>query len=98
MNPPQPASSLEPLSDRMFSELLTEIRAVRSDLGAQIDRVHDSLDAHVRDEMGQYAQVQLQLREMRDDVIALKTKMGFLAAGVSAVVATFTAWVSKVFF
>lgn len=89
MNPP-----LEPLSDKMFSELLAEIRVVRQEIG----RVHDSLDAHVRDEMGQYAEVQHQLREMRDDVVSLKTKMGLLAGAVSAVVAAVTAWASRVFF
>ena len=89
MNPP-----LEPLSDVMFSELLAEIRVVRQEIG----RVHDSLDAHVKDEMGQYAAVQNQLREMRDDVVSLKTKMGVLAGAVSAVVAAVTAWLSKVFF
>lgn len=89
---------LEPLSDRMFSELLTEIRSVRTELGASIDRVHDSLDAHVKDELGQYAQVQQQLREMRDDVVSLKVKMGAIAAAVSAIVASATAWAGKVFF
>ena len=89
MNPP-----LEPLSDKMFSELLAEIRVVRQEIG----RVHDSLDAHVRDEVNQYAAVQKQLHDIRDDVTALKTKMGFLAAGVSAVVAAVTAWAGKVFF
>ena len=89
MNPP-----FEPLSDKMFSELMAEIRVVRQEIG----RVHDSLDAHVSDEMKQYAHVQRQLNEIKEDVTALKVKMGFIAATVSAVVAAVTAWVGKVFF
>lgn len=89
MNPP-----LEPLSDKMFSELLAEIRVVRQEIG----RVHDSLDAHISDEAKQYAQVQDQLHELGNDITALKVKMGMVSAAVSAAVAGLIAWGSKVFF
>ena len=82
MNPP-----LDPLSDAMYSELRADLREIVH----SIDRVHDALDAHIKDEMRQYA-------SLSDDVAALKTKMGVLAAGVSAVVAAVTAWAGKVFF
>lgn len=89
MNPP-----LDPLDEAMYRELREDLRG----LMRVIEKVHDNLDAHVSDEMKQYARVQCQLSELREEVVALKVKMGLIAATVSAFVAGFVAWGSKFFF
>lgn len=82
----------------VYHELFTEIRHMRESLGKSIEKVHDSLDLHVQDESGQYAQVQSQLSEVNARLTRLETRWGLLATFAAFVGAAVMAALQKVFF
>ena len=93
MNPP-----LTNEERSMYGEIMTQLRHNHDELHRAIMRVDDNLREHVVQEDQQYSELNRQIRQLQDDVVSLRTKMGLLAGFISAVVAATTAWVSKVFF
>lgn len=93
----------------MYHEIREDLRATRQELIAAVERVHSSLDDHVRSEDLQYselradnAKLRVEVSDLRIDMAQQKTRWGMLASVAGAVGATIMAGIitvlQKVFF
>ena len=72
------------LDDKMFHELMEEIRHIRR-----------RLDTHVDEEAGQLVKVAQDITKIKEEMAGHRTKLGIASAAIAVVFSALVAWIAS---